>query len=126
MAPKPKKKGRVLIVDDEEVIRRLLERHLGDSGWEAVTAADAFEALALLKRKPFDLVLLDNNLPRLTGLQALPKIAALTRAPVIMITGFPNAETYNSALLLGAKSLLLKPVSLDELDEKIAEALKAG
>ena len=107
---------RVLVVDDEAPLRDILTRSLARCGFSVRSAPDAETALRELERDAgVDAVVLDNNLPGMMGIQALPLIAKLTPAPVLLITGQPSPETERDALLLGAKGLMPKPLDLAEL-----------
>jgi DNA-binding response OmpR family regulator len=80
---------------------------------------DAYGALKIASGGNFDAILLDNSLPGMMGITALPLLAEITKAPVILITGYPNEETYKDALLLGAKGFMAKPIDPDELSAQI-------
>jgi DNA-binding response OmpR family regulator len=113
---------RVLVVDDEAQLRDILSRGLARAGFEVSACADAEAALSALGDGAApDAIVLDNNLPGMMGIQALPEIAKLTPAPVVMITGQPNPDTERDARLLGAKGMMTKPLNLAEL----AAALRA-
>jgi CheY-like chemotaxis protein len=115
----PDKKKRVLIVDDDASVRDVLSRHLGVRGFETVCVGDAPGAFEKIASDVFDAILLDNSLPGMMGITALPRIVEMTKAPVILITGYPNEETYKDALLLGAKAFMAKPIDPDELAAQI-------
>ena len=112
--------GRILVVDDEASIREILSRGLARDGFSVETAAQAEPALLLLRADPgFDAIILDNNMPGMMGVQALPLIAKLTPAPVLMITGHPTEDLERDARLLGAKGLMVKPLDLRALTEAV-------
>ncbi|MBL8288993.1 MAG: EAL domain-containing protein [Rubrivivax sp.] len=111
-APQPPK-GRLLIVDDirenREILRRRFERH----GYHAVEAAGGVEALGLLEREAFDIVLLDMMMPDLSGLEVLARVRARYSQgslPVIMVTAKSHSEDVVEALSLGANDYITKPV----------------
>lgn len=108
-------KPRVLLIDDDAVIRRVAERHLGADGYDVIGVGDAEAGLDRLRAGTYDAVVLDNGLPGMMGVMALPKILALTKAPVVMITGFPNEDVHKDALLLGARAFLSKPFEFAQL-----------
>lgn len=114
---------KLLVVDDESDFRLLLRGYLQRRGYEVTGVGDAESALDLLRRESFDLVLLDNYLPGAMGITVLPKIVALTRAPVIMITGHSAPEARRDAELLGAKGFLSKPFELPALEATLRGAL---
>lgn len=106
-------KRRLLIVDDvrenREILRRRFERH----GFEAAEAGGGVEALALLERQSFDLVLLDMMMPDLSGLDVLTRIRATHSPgalPVIMVTARSQSEDVVEALQCGANDYITKPV----------------
>lgn len=116
----------VLIVDDEEdfletIIKRLNKRQVDASG-----ARSGEEALELLKEKTFDVVILDIKMPGgMDGIEALreiKKIQPLTE--VILLTGHASVETSIEGMKLGAFDYLLKPIKLDDLLKKIAQAIE--
>ena len=108
-------KRRLLIVDDEAPFRDLLTLFFEERGYQVLGLGDAESALDLVRRETVDAVLLDNNLPGMMGITALPQLRKLSPAPVIMITGHPSEETSRDALMLGAKALLPKPLDFDKL-----------
>jgi diguanylate cyclase (GGDEF)-like protein len=106
-------KGRLLIVDDirenREILRRRFERH----GYQAVEASGGVEALALIERESFDLVLLDMMMPDLSGLEVLARVRSRYSQgtlPVIMVTAKSHSEDVVEALNLGANDYVTKPV----------------
>jgi two-component system response regulator TctD len=106
---------RILIVDDEEPLRNIIAEHLHGIGFEVCCLGDAEAALEAIGAERFDAVVLDNNLPGMMGITALPQIVRRAAVPVVMITGDPNADVRRDALLLGARELLPKPLDLDAL-----------
>ena len=83
----------ILIVDDEENIRHMLSMVLGRAGFECDTAADGVEGLAKLRERPFEIVLCDINMPRMTGMELLPQLEKEgIESTVIMITAFGSVD----------------------------------
>lgn len=116
----------VLIVDDEEdfletIIKRLNKRQVDASG-----ARSGEEALELLKEKTFDVVILDIKMPGgMDGIEALREMKKIQPlAEVILLTGHASVETSIEGMRLGAFDYLLKPIKLDELLKKIAQAIE--
>src|SRR2546430_999249 len=98
---------RVLVIDDEEAVRHLLQQVLAIAGHDVSTAATAEEGLAEHARQPFDLIVADNNLPgQLAGLDIIIRVPGI---PVIIITGYGSIEVPMRAHELGAAGYLLKP-----------------
>jgi DNA-binding NtrC family response regulator len=112
MTPKPT----ILIVEDEAKMRRLLELHLGEAGFNVVSAPDAETGLKLLQESPADLVVTDLKLPGMDGLEFLHTVKRANAAlPVIVMTAFGTVETAVEAMKAGASDYVLKPFSLDEM-----------
>ena len=116
----------VLIVDDEEdfletIIKRLNKREVDASG-----ARSGEEALELLKEKTFDVVILDVKMPGgMDGIEALREMKKIQPlAEVILLTGHASVETSIEGMKLGAFDYLLKPIKLDDLLRKIAQAIE--
>lgn len=112
--------ARILVVDDERPNIEILARTLAAKGHATIAAESAEEALAALASTTCDLVLLDQVLPGATGMQSLGKLAALTRAPIYMMSGNSDDETQLDAKLLGAKGFFAKPLDINEILAVIA------
>lgn len=118
----------ILVVDDEEEIRNSLEEILREEGYGVATAADAAEALTMLKDAPYDVVLLDIWLPDRDGLDVLADIhqfAPESRPEVVIISGHGTIETAVKATKLGAYDFLEKPLSLDRTLIVLKNAVEA-
>ncbi|MEJ5366798.1 MAG: sigma-54 dependent transcriptional regulator [Bryobacteraceae bacterium] len=114
---------RVLIVEDEEKLRRVLSLHLESQGFEPLAAATAEEALRLAPQA--QLVLTDLRLPGMNGLELLEALQRLNaRLPVIVMTAFSSVETAVEAMKKGAADFLPKPFSLDHLNTVVRKALE--
>lgn len=110
------KKSNVLVVDDEEVIRRGYARTLSGADCDVATAWNGREALNALERTPYDVVLLDLRMPEMDGMTVLKTIKEKwPRSEVVIITGYPSLETAKEAVRLGACDYLAKPVAPDEV-----------
>jgi len=119
------KRGRVLVVDDEDPIRALLALHLAKQEFEVVTARDARDALESLARTSVDLVLSDVRMPGMDGISLLAEI--VRRHPqvgVIMLTGCEDVSIAVRAMKIGAVDYILKPFRLSDVDEGIRLALE--
>jgi two-component system, OmpR family, response regulator len=115
----------VMVVDDEEKVRRYLSRLLENRGFTVDAAADGEAALALLADRDFDVVLLDVLMPGLDGIAVLKEIKK--RRPlteVIILTGNASVNTGVAGMQHGAIDYLLKPVNLDSLMVCMREALE--
>lgn len=113
-------RGRVLIVDDEEVLASTLHEFLQTEGFEVATASDAPEALALTERFEPDLALCDVHLPGADGLELLDRLLHVRpETLVMMITAYATVESAVAAFRRGAHDYLMKPVIFEELLAKI-------
>ncbi len=118
-------KGKILVVDDEIKMRRVLQMILQKEGYEIVTSKDGREALQKVEEENFDLVLTDMKMPGLSGIDLLKKIRESDKEiPVIMITAYGTVETAVKAMKEGAYDYLLKPFEKDEMKIIVANALK--
>ncbi len=106
----------ILVVDDEEPFRRLLNKELTRKGYAVEVARDGNEALRLLHERSFDVVLLDVVMPGVDGLSLMKKLKEDSGAPaIIVLTGKATVETAVEAMKNGAYDYLTKPYKLDEL-----------
>ncbi len=118
-------KGFILVIDDEEEIREGLELLLSSEGYHVTVAPDGDQGLATLQERPFDLLLLDVNLPGRNGLELLKEVK--TRTPdlaVILITAFGSIDMARAAFKSGAADYITKPWSNDELLAQVAQAVE--
>jgi DNA-binding NtrC family response regulator len=116
-------KKRILVVEDEEKLRRVIELQLVSSGFDVDKAASAEEGLKIVDRA--DLVLTDLKLPNMDGLQFLGMIRRQNaQVPVVMMTAFGSVETAVEAMKAGATDFLLKPFSLDHLMQVVYKGLE--
>lgn len=117
------RKIRVLVVDDDAALRRLVPEQLARSGFETAAAASGREALGVLREQDFDVVLLDIRMPDMTGLDALAEIQTFTDPPeVVMLTADTSLATGIEAMRRGAYDYLTKPATLDEMEAIIRKA----
>lgn len=118
-------KARILVVDDEEVVRRSFARILDGMDCDAQAAADGAQALQAMEQRPFDVVLLDLRLPGAHGLDVLKAIKQRWPASeVVVITGYPTVESAKEALQLGACNYLAKPAAPDEVMDAARGAMR--
>jgi DNA-binding response OmpR family regulator len=115
---------RILIVDDDALMRRSLAFNLEQAGYRTVTAADAENALDLARRDPPDLVLLDIGLPGMDGLDALREFRARVDVPVIFVTARRRELDEALGLELGADDYVTKPFDLGVLLARIKAVLR--
>jgi len=117
-------KVRILVVDDEPVVRHAYQRTLASEHCELDMACDGNEALAKMRRKPSDIVLLDLRMPGPDGLTVLKTIKdRWPESEVVVITGYAALDTAKASVALGAFDYLAKPVGPDEVIEVTRGAL---
>ncbi len=117
---------RILVCDDEMLMRLWLEEHLRLEGYVTESVIDGASLLASLGEQPADLVLLDLRLPDASGLELIPQIKEIVpSAPIIIITAYGEVETAVTAVRSGAYHFLEKPIQLPELLLLIEQALEA-
>jgi DNA-binding NtrC family response regulator len=108
--------GAVLAVDDEQNIRRLIRDEFTLEGFDVTTAKSGEEGLALVRKKQFDVILLDIKLPKMSGIEVLRKVKEIPSAvEVIMITGYGDVQSAVDSLKMGARDYVTKPFKLDDL-----------
>jgi len=118
------KAPRILLIDDDADMRSLLEDVLGDEGYDVSQAANGAEALILLHRETFAAILLDKNMPGLSGVDLLPGLRLICpRTPVIVITAFGDSHTAAEVSEKGARGCLFKPFRMGDLSALLREAL---
>jgi response regulator RpfG family c-di-GMP phosphodiesterase len=116
MATLPEDRPRILVVDDEKVIRDMLADFLGMEGYVVRTAEDGTSALGELEKGHYDLVISDLKMPRMGGIQLLDAIGKTAPdALTVIMTGFGTVETAIDAMKRGAYDYVLKPFKLDEV-----------
>jgi DNA-binding response OmpR family regulator len=122
--------ARVLVVDDDPDVRRLVEMKLHLDGIETVSAADGAEALEVLQSEDVDLVILDLMMPVMDGFETCRKMQAdpaLASVPVIMLTARAQASDIESGFDMGATDYIVKPFSPRELLSRVRGVLlRAG
>ena len=115
----------VLVVDDEAVVLTVLREALRRGGYRVTTAASAEEAIDLMHKRRFDLVLTDKNLPGASGLDVLRAARNLNPAPaIVLITGYSSFDSAVEALDIGAHDYIEKPIrDVEDLRFRIRRAL---
>jgi two-component system response regulator HydG len=120
-----KHKKTLLIVDDDSTHRTMLRTLIGGWGYDVVEADDGSTAIETVQKHPFDLVLMDVRMLKVSGLEALEEIKAFNPAiPVTIMTAYSSVETAVEALKKGAYDYLTKPLDFDKLRLTIERAME--
>jgi two-component system KDP operon response regulator KdpE len=114
----------ILVVDDEPQIRRVLQATLSSNGYDVLEAKNGKEAIAVVVRERPNLILLDVNMPGMTGLEACRKIRLSFDGPIIMVTVRDAEQDKVVALDSGADDYVVKPFAISELLARIRAALR--
>lgn len=118
-------KGRVLVVDDEETVRNLLQRILTEAGYSVSTAASGQEALDKVSQLDVGVVLTDVKMPGISGMEVLRQLSVNQPGIcVIMATAVADAQTAIEAMKLGAYDYIIKPFNRDDLLLKLQRAIE--
>lgn len=117
-------KGRILVIDDEEIVRVSCKRTLVPEGYEVDVAASGKEGLELFEKSRYDLVIIDLKMPGMDGIEALVNIKRQRPEQNVMImTGYDTVEHIVESISSGAAHYLEKPFTPDTLIERIKEVL---
>ena len=121
MSPQP---ARILLVDDEQSVQKLLSYPLRKEGYEVIPAMDGQEALERCRGQSFDLIVLDVMLPKIDGFDVCRQIRAQSSVPIIMLTA--KAEEFDKVLglELGADDYITKPFSMREFRSRVKAVLR--
>jgi len=114
----------ILLVDDEEAVRRVLTFPLERDGYTVLQAGDGEEALELFARETVDLVILDLMLPKLDGLEVCKRLRATSAVPIIMLTARDDELDKVIGLELGADDYITKPFSIREFRSRVRALLR--
>ena len=115
---------RILVADDDESIRNLLQRTLEGAGYQVITASNGQEALDKISQFDVSLVLLDIMMPELDGFEVLERMPKHLNIPVIMLSGMRDETTKINTFTIGADDYITKPFSTRELLARIQAKLK--
>lgn len=113
----------ILIVDDEEMMRNLLDKILSREGYKIETAVDGVHALEVLNEKKIDLIISDMKMPRMNGFELLKHVKAdFSDIGIIIMTAYGDTYTVKDALLLGADEYITKPFKSYEISLVVERA----
>jgi two-component system, NtrC family, response regulator HydG len=116
---------KILVVDDEPSQRKMLKANLSLDGYQVFEAEDGQEAISRVADEYFDLILMDNRMSNVDGIEALKEIKKISPGiPVIIITAYASVETAVEALQSGAHDYLTKPLDIEELRIKVQQSLE--
>ncbi len=115
---------KILVVDDELPILKVIKSTLSNSGAEVLTAATAAEALRTVAQTPLDAILLDLGLPDSDGKDVIVQVRQWTSAPIIVLSARHETDERIAALDLGANDYLTKPFHMGELQARLRAALR--
>lgn len=116
-------KGKILVIDDEDIVRTSCSRTLVPEGYEVNLVKNGFDGLSLLEQRPVDLVLTDLKMPEIDGIEVLRRIKdKWPQIEVIIITGYQTVDTAVKSIKLGAFDYLEKPFTPDSLIASVAKA----
>lgn len=114
----------ILVVDDEPIVRESIRDWLLDAGYQVATAESGEEALEMVAKQDFGVMILDIRLPGKTGIKVLEEVKTVKpELKTIIITAYPSAEFTDQAMKLGAIDYLIKPVAPDDMERLIRETL---
>lgn len=118
--------ARILVVDDDEMFLKIYDGLLGDAGYDVAQAKSGQAALTASKETPPDLILMDLNMPKMNGFQAIRKLreeSETAKTPIIAITGEESEHVYEEIYDAGADGYLGKPLDIERLLTRIREIL---
>lgn len=123
-APEIQDRERILVVDDEASIRRILETRLKMVGYDVYTAADGEEAVESYQKNNPDLVILDVMMPKMDGYGVTREIRKTSETPIIILTALGDVSERITGLELGADDYVIKPFSPKELEARVKAVLR--
>ena len=123
--------GRILIIEDEEDIREVLKLQLESANYQVIEATNGEEGIELMKKGSnllhVGLIITDIRMPKVNGVEAIEYIKANAPSiPIMVVTGYPDAELAVELLQKGVKDYLVKPIEKDKLLSKVAAILSSN
>jgi DNA-binding response OmpR family regulator len=116
--------ARVAVIDDDRMVREMLELGLTREGYEVRTATDGFGALELVKAFDPEVIVLDIMMPRIDGITLLPRLREISQAPILMLTAKGGTDDKVRSLSSGADDYLVKPFVFEELIARLQAKLR--
>lgn len=116
--------ARVAVIDDDRMVREMLELGLSREGYEVQTASDGMAALDVVKRFDPEVIVLDIMMPKIDGLTLLPRLREITQAPILMLTAKGGTDHKVQSLSSGADDYLVKPFIFEELLARLQAKLR--
>ena len=115
----------ILVVDDEPIVRESIKDWLSDAGYDVYTAESGEEALELVRKQDFSVLILDIRLPGKTGIRVLREVKELKpKIKSIIITAYPSVDLTEEAIRLGAVDYLIKPIAPEDLERLVRETME--
>lgn len=118
------KRGRLLVIEDDVRLRSLVEQELSRAGFDVTSAGTGGDGLALTVQRPFDLVILDLNLPDVDGIEVAERLAQDGDLPILMLTARGDVASRVNGLYAGANDYLTKPFDVRELIARVHVQLR--
>ncbi len=116
--------ARVAVIDDDRMVREMLELGLSREGFDVQTAADGYAALDLVRRFDPEVIVLDIMMPKIDGITLLPKLREISQAPILMLTAKGDTGDKVRSLAAGADDYLVKPFVFEELIARLQAKLR--
>src|SRR5579872_7164907 len=116
--------ARVAVIDDDRMVREMLELGLSREGYEVQTASDGMAALDVVKRFDPEVIVLDIMMPKIDGITLLPRLREITQAPILMLTAKGETGDKVTSLSAGADDYLVKPFVFEELIARLQAKLR--
>jgi len=118
---------KILIVDDDQVVLASCKRILDSEGYAVSLTSNVKEALQMLQKKNFDIILVDVIMPEYDGIYLIGNVREnLPHLPILVMSGYPTPETISSGMRMGATHFIAKPFTPDELITAVYKALLKG
>jgi DNA-binding NtrC family response regulator len=119
------KRPSILLVDDEVAFANNLQKLLSKRGYDVIVVYNGSDAVNVVGEKEFDVIVLDMKMPEMDGIATLKKIKQkMPHVEVVILTGHGSVESGIEGMQLGAFDFLIKPVRIDDLQEKVSEAYR--